>query len=159
MKKLISAALVMFSPFTLAVSQGQLKLPVQENQPKAIIRVFDNSVKPYKIIEGNKLSRSKPRHLCLYILNAELRDMNLLAQYVQAPAPIKVNVPNTNARVRIEENQKNFLIMFDIMRKDIRDNTPALCWALGKDDPIGIYKMDVQFNNVVFENLEFELLK
>ncbi|QEH17903.1 hypothetical protein [Histophilus somni] len=159
MKKLISVALVMFSPFTFAFSQGQVKLPVQEKQPAAIIRVFDNSVKPYKIIEGKKLSRSKPRHLCLYILNVDLQERNLLAQYVQAPAPIKVNVPNVNAKVRMEDNQKNFLIMFDMMKKDIRNNTPTLCWALGTDDPIGIYKLDVQFNNVVFENLEFELLK
>lgn len=63
---------------------------------------------------------------CLYILNVDLQERNLLAQYVQAPAPIKV-MPNINAKVRMEDNQKNFLIMFDMMEQDIRDNTPTLC--------------------------------
>ncbi|MBN6710250.1 hypothetical protein JFL47_11805 [Haemophilus haemoglobinophilus] len=157
MKKLMSVALAVFSSFAFADAQDQIKLAIQEKQPMAVIRVFDTSVKPYKIIEGNKLSRSKPRHLCLYIVNANIQEKNLFAQYVQAPAPIKVNVPN--ARVQIEDNKKNFLIVFNMMKKEIKDNTPTQCWGLGKTDPIGTYKLDVQFNNIVFKGLEFQLLK
>lgn len=157
MKKLMSVALAVFSSVTLANSPVQVKSNTQENQPMAFIRVFDTSVNPHKIIEGNKLSRSKPRHVCLYVANVAIQEQNLLAQYVQAPAPIKVNVPN--ARVQIEDNKKNFLIVFNMMKKEIKDNTPTQCWELGKTDPIGTYKLDVQFNNIVFKGLEFELLK
>lgn len=46
-----------------------------------------------------------------------------------------------------------------MMKTEIRDNTPTQCWTFGKQDPIGTYKLDVQFNDIVFKNIEFKLLK
>lgn len=157
MKKLISITLMTLSSFAFANSTEQVKSNDRESLPTAVIRIFDTSVTPHKFLEGNKLSRSKPRHICLYVYNVPIFEQNLFAKYVQAPAPITVNVPN--AKVEVEDNKKNFLIVFDMMKKDIKDNTPAQCWALGKKDPIGTYKLDVQFNDIVFKNLEFKLLK
>ncbi|STO60611.1 Uncharacterised protein [Canicola haemoglobinophilus] len=98
MKKLIPIAFLGFSSLVSANSEEQIKLAIQEQKPMAVIRVFDTSVKPYKVIEGNKLSRSKPRQVCLHVLNVPVQEQNLFAQYVLAPRPIEVNVPNAKVQ-------------------------------------------------------------
>ena len=35
----------------------------------------------------------------------------------------------------------------------------TFCWRFGKEDPIGEYKVDAQFNDIVFKNLKFTVLK
>lgn len=157
MKKLIPVSFLAFSSLVLANSQEQINLAIKEKQPMAVVRVFDTSVKPHKIIEGNQLSRSKPRQLCLFVINATVQDKNLFANYLQAPAPLTLTV--NNARVQVDDSKKNYLIAFDMMRKDIKDNVPSQCWVFTPNDPIGTYKVDMQFNDIVFKNLEFKLLK
>lgn len=63
-----------------------------------------------------------------------------------------------NAQLTADADGKGYRAVFEIPRSEIKNNTAVQCWEFGKQDPVGEYHIDVQFNNVVFKNLKFEVL-
>lgn len=157
MKKFAVLALSMFCFNAMAENNGNTVTNTQQSQPIAAIRVIDSSVKPEKLMEGNSLSRTKARKLCTIIENVNAQDNNQFAVYFQAPAPI--SFAGIQGKIQSEDNQKNHLIIFNVDKKDIKNNQFVQCWTFGKEDPIGEYKLDLQFNDIVFKGLSFNLLK
>lgn len=159
MKKFAVLALSMFCFNAMADnSNANTATNTQQAQPPvAAIRVIDSSVKPEKLMEGNSLSRAKARKLCMVIENVNVLDNNQVAIYVQAPAAI--TFAGIQGKIQSEDNQKNHLIVFNVAKKEIKNNQFAQCWTFGKEDPVGEYKVDLQFNDIVFKGLSFNLLK
>ena len=130
-----------------------------DNSPIAALRVFDISGTNAKALEGNELSRSKPREVCLLVGNVPVQDSNTLVQYLQAPAKTKIEMPANMAKVEAENNGQNFLISKTITKAEMPNNRAVFCWRFTKEDPLGEYKLDVQFNDIVFKGLKFKVLK
>lgn len=159
MKKWVATSLAVFSAMASANTENTAAVQVgnAKDQPMAVIRVFDTSGKEPRLMDGNRLSRHKSRQMCVFIHNVPLEEQNLFAEYFQAPKPMKLHFEGAN--VQAEDNQKNFLISFTIPKEAIKDNVVSQCWTFTKKDPIGTYKLDVQFNSIVFKGLEFKVLK
>lgn len=159
MKKLLATTLALLSATAFADTKVDTPTEshVQDKQPFAMIRVFDTSGKEPKLMDGNRLSRHKSRQVCVFVANVPIQEQNLFAEYFQAPKPMKIHFEGAN--VQAEDNQKNYLISFNMSKEQIVDDIVSQCWTFTKNDPIGTYKLDVQFNDIVFKGLEFKVLK
>lgn len=157
MKKLITAAFSLLATTAFAGTQNSQNISNAQFQPMAAIQVFDTSGTQPRLMKGNKLSRSKSRQVCVTLVNLPTQEKNLFAEYFQAPAPMNLTLEGAN--VQVEENRKNFLISFHVPKSEVKSNTFSQCWQFNKQNPIGTYKLDVQFNGVVFKGLEFKVLK
>lgn len=155
MKKFLISGLALISSFAFA--EDSKKEVTTQNQPVAEIRVFDISGSEPKLMKGNQLSRTKQRQLCITLANLPVQDKNLFAEYFQAPAPMAFSIEGANTQV--DSNQHNTLLTMNIEKSDLVNNTLSQCWKFNKQNPIGIYKLDLQFNDLVFKGLEFEILK
>lgn len=157
MKKLFTFSLGLMAAFT--ASAVETPTNSDNNPPIAVLRVFDVSGGNIKVMEGNKLSRSKPRELCLIVGNVPVQESNMFVQYFQAPAKTKIAIPANMATVEAEDNSKNFLISKTVTKAEMPHGEAVFCWRFSKQDPAGEYKLDVQFNDIVFKDLKFKLLK
>lgn len=155
MKKFLITSVAFLS--SMAFAEASKEVTTSQNQPFAAIQVFDVSAAKAKLMKGNKLSRSKPRQLCVTLANLTAQDQNLFAEYFQAPAPMSLSVDGAN--IQAEENNKNFLITFNVPKESLNNNTFVQCWQFNKQNPIGTYTLDLQFNDIVFKGLKFEILK
>lgn len=128
-------------------------------QPVAVLQVFDTSGKEPKLLKGNRLSRSKARNVCVTVGNVVVEDNNLFAQYLQAPAAIELEIPPEIAKIESVEEKKNYLISRNVVRAEMPNNQFMFCWKFDAKDPIGEYKLDTQFNNAIFKDLKFTIIK
>ena len=162
MKKLVmlSLGLVLGVANAAETANSETTKPKEQaQQPVAVLRVFDTSGSSPKVLDKNRFSRSKARELCLIVGNVPVQENNLFVHYLQAPAAFKVDVPADIAKVEAEENGKNYLITKNVTKAEMLKGEAAFCWRFGKEDPIGEYKVDAQFNDIVFKNLKFTVLK
>lgn len=160
MKKLVFASAILFSSLAIANTPAQEQPTAektQEQPPIAALRVFDTSGKEPKLIEGNALSRRKPRQLCLFVMNVPVQEKNRLVEYFKAPAPI--NMSMDGGVVQTTEDKKEHLITIEFTKEQLTSGTIAHCWTFTKTDPIGTYQVEAQFNDIVFKGLSFRILK
>ncbi|WP_439328393.1 hypothetical protein [Lonepinella sp. BR2357] len=157
MKKLAIMALALFSGSVLAVTENVSIEPSSVVKPLVELFVLDVSGKEMKLMKSTQLSRSKPRNLCIAISNVEIYDQNRLVEYFVSPAPMVMTSPGSE--IQVDENKKGFLVITPLKKSDIKNNVASKCWKFDEKDPIGKYKLDVQFNNIVFKGLSFEVLK
>lgn len=156
MKKFLVIGLAFLSGLAFAETNKEVVNATPE-KPFASIQVFDISGSEPKLMEGNKLSRSKPRQLCITLANLPVQEQNLFAEYFQAPAPMSLGLEG--ASIQVEENKKNFLITSNVPKGAVSNNILLQCWQFNKENPIGTYTLDLQFNDIVFKGLKFEILK
>lgn len=130
--------------------------PTEEKRPIAFLQVLDTSATQPKPIKGNRLSRKKKRQICVIVQNVEIQERNQLIENIKAPA--KITMEANDAELTATPDGTGYQVVFNIPRSKIKNNAVVHCWAFGKQDPIGEYHMDVQFNNVVFKNLKFKVL-
>ncbi|WP_386696887.1 hypothetical protein [Lonepinella sp. MS14436] len=154
MKKLAVIALALFSVSVIAQAANAETLV---KQPQAALFVLDTSGKQPKLLEGTQLSRSKPRNLCIRIFDVAIQEQNMFAEYFSAPAPM--NIVSKGSEIRVDEDKKGFLVVTNMNKADIKDNLITRCWEFTPQDPIGKYNVEVQFNDIVFKGLSFEILR
>lgn len=130
-----------------------------KNTPFAAIHIVDTSGKTPKLLKGNRLSRSKARQACLVLGNVPVKETNLFAEYFQAPAAIDLEIPANIAKIESVTEKKNYLISKNVTAAEIQNNQFVFCWTFTKNDPMGEYKLDAQFNDIVFKNLKFTVIK
>ncbi|MDG2916606.1 hypothetical protein P7M46_01065 [Bisgaard Taxon 10/6] len=128
----------------------------EETRPVAFLQVLDASAAQPKPMEGNRFSRKDKRQLCVVVRNVEIQENNQLIENIKAPA--KITMEANNARLIADTDGKGYRAVFEIPRTEIKNDVVLQCWEFGKQDPVGEYHVDVQFNNVVFKNLKFEVL-
>ncbi|WP_439241638.1 hypothetical protein [Lonepinella sp. BR2474] len=157
MKKLTAIALAFISTTVWAATENKGTVPTPKLSPTANIFVLDVSGKTPKLLPGNQLSRSKPRHLCVAISNVDIQEQNRFIEYILAPEPM--TMISQGSEIKIDEDKKGFLITTSVKKSDVKNNVVSRCWRFDKNDPVGKYKLDAQFNNIVFKNLSFEVLK
>lgn len=126
-------------------------------QPVAAIRIFDISGKSPKLMEGNQLSRSKARQMCVFVVNVEVKNQNRLVEYFKTPEPMLMQAEG--ATTQSSQDGKEHFITFNLPKSDIKNYVVSQCWKFNKEHPMGIYQLDVQFNDIVFKGLSFEILK
>lgn len=131
----------------------------QVAQPIAVLQVFDTSGKEPKLLKGNRLSRAKARNVCVTVGNVVVEENNLFAQYLQAPAAIDLDIPPEIAKIESVEEKKNYLISRNVVKAEMPNNQFMFCWKFNAKDPIGEYKLDTQFNNAIFKDLKFTVIK
>ncbi|WP_386692993.1 MULTISPECIES: hypothetical protein [unclassified Lonepinella] len=155
MKKLVVMPLTLFSASVLAVTENVIETTT--TQPKATIFVLDTSSHPAKVMKNTQFSRSKARNLCVAVSDVPVQDKNQFAEYFVSPAPI--NIIAKNSEIKMDDDKKGFLAITLIDRSEIKNNVATRCWQFEQNDPVGKYKLDVQFNDIVFKGLSFEVLK
>lgn len=159
MKKIIAMSLLMFSVVMSVNAKNTVASKKEEQiaQPIAGFRLFDLSGKAPQLIEGNKFSRAKPHQLCIFVENVEVKEQNLLAEYFVAPAPIRMQAEN--AETRTTGDGTGNLIIFNLPKANIASGAITQCWQFSKNDPVGTYQLELQFNDIVFKGLAFQILK
>ncbi|MGC7560883.1 hypothetical protein [Pasteurella sp. PK-2025] len=160
MKKIMAVSLALISSMTFAKTQTPVNSEQQQAQqqpPIAVLRVFDTSNKEPKLIEGNALSRSKKRNLCIFISNVEKKEQNLLAEFFKVPAAMKMHAEG--AEIQSSPDNKEHLILFNVPKSALQSDVITQCWQFSKSDPIGTYQLEIQFNETVFKGLSFRILK
>ncbi|TYG33628.1 hypothetical protein FW755_00225 [Lonepinella koalarum] len=155
MKKLVVMALTLFSASVLAVTENVIETTTI--QPKATIFVLDTSSQPAKVMKGTQFSRSKARNLCVAVSDVPVQDKNQFVEYFVSPAPI--NIIAKDSDIKVDDDKKGFLAITLINESEIKNNVVTRCWQFEQNDPVGKYKLDVQFNDIVFKGLSFEVLK
>lgn len=160
MKKIITLGLTALSMATFANANLQ---PVQVHKtlkPEISVNVFNVSGQERKLMKGTKLSRSKPRQVCISVNNVEILEQNLFVQFIVAPSEMMIHNKGVKS-VKIESTSggKEHLIILNLPKSDIENGVIAQCLRVDQKDPIGVYKVDVQFNDTIVEGLSFEVLK
>ncbi|MGQ0286259.1 hypothetical protein ACT2CV_03495 [Pasteurellaceae bacterium 22721_9_1] len=159
MKKLMAMGLVFFSAVALANEQkNEIQNAIEAKKPLAVLQIFDTSGKQRKLLEGNALSRSKMRELCVVVGNVEIKEQNTFHQFFKAPNAMELNIKG-QANIQSSEDKKEHLVSFTIPKNAIQNNAVHQCWIFDKKDPIGNYTLEVQFNDTVFKGLSFRVLK
>lgn len=160
MKKAIAMSLLMLSVVMSVhakTNNTDVKKEEKRAQPIAGFRLFDLSTKVPQLIEGNQFSRAIPHQLCIFVENVEVKEQNLLAEYFVAPAPMRMQAEN--AETRTTEDGTGNLIIFKLPKADIAGGTITQCWQFSKNHPVGTYQLELQFNDIVFKGLAFQILK
>ena len=157
MKKLVVLSMGLAAIASANAADNTPSQPV--NQPVAVVRIFDTTGGNAKLMSGNELSRRKPRNACVIVANVPVLEKNSFIQYFQAPAQTKMDIPATIAQVKGEANGKNYLVSKTVTKAEMPRGETGFCWGFTEQDPVGEYTIDVQFNNIVFKNLKFKVLK
>lgn len=159
MKKLMILGLTAISMFTWANNSLATSLVSNTVKPNAQIKIFDVSGKDNKLIEGTKLSRSKPRQVCIAVNNVEPLESNVFAQFIVAPGKIAIHNKEESVKIETTDGGKEHLIIVNLPKSFVVNGSVLQCLRLEQTDPIGLYKVDVQFNGFVAKGLTFEVLK
>lgn len=49
--------------------------------------------------------------------------------------------------------------IFNLPKANIASGAITQCWQFSKNDPVGTYQLELQFNDIVFKGLAFQILK
>lgn len=159
MKKLITLGLTALSMATFANTNSQA-IKINSSRPEINLNVFDVSNKEKKLMKGNKLSRSKPRQICISVKNVDILEQNLFVQFIVAPSEMTIHNKGVKSlRIESTGGGKEHLVILNLPKIDIEDGIIAQCLRMDKSDPIGVYSVDVQFNDTIVKGLSFEVLK
>ncbi len=152
------ASAVMAAPASQNNSQ---QAQTNAQQPQMSLAVFNTSEKEPKFMEGNRLSRAKPRVLCAFISNVPLaKENNMYAYYFATPTATEMAPHFENQELRVTEDRKGFLFSGTLPQSLVnQEGVITQCWNFSKETPIGTYQLEVQVNDITFKGLNFEVLK
>lgn len=159
MKKLITLSLTAISMFTWANNSFSSTVVSNTVEPSAQIKIFDVSGKDKKLIEGTQVSRSKPRQVCVSVNNVVPLENNVFAQFIIAPHKFAIHNNEKFVKIETTSDGKEHLIVLNLPKSSVVNGNVLQCLQLEQTDPMGLYKVDVQFNDFVAKGLLFEVLK
>lgn len=124
----------------------------------AKVVILDSSGVDFKVIPGNRISRSQPRKICIELKNLglEVRGVNQVVQHIKTPSKVTMRMPN--AEIESSKDGTLHIIKFDIPRTRIVNGIYNHCGSVGSDEPLGVYKTDISFNGRSANGLIYEVI-
>lgn len=124
-------------------------------QPMSILQVEDVSTKVPKLVNGLKLSLSKPHRLCWYATNIPFQISNTVIEVFEAPEATSFTSPIGNSVA--SEDKKTFTIT--TLMKNPNTDYLMQCWTFQENEPKGKYRFQLRVNDIQFPPQAFELVK